>query len=383
MADDPIQRRIRQLAHLVGNTPLLAVDCTCRGRRRVIYAKAENLNMTGSIKDRMALHIVRQGYVRGTLTPGGTIVEATSGNTGISFSAVGRALNHPVMIFMPDWMSRERIDLLRSLGARIRLVSREEGGFRGSIELGEEHARKTRASFLPRQFSNEDNIAAHEETTGPEIWWQLRFRSLVPDAFVAGVGTGGTIMGVGRFLRRLHPAVKIHPLEPSNSPTLSTGHKVGSHRIQGVSDEFIPPIVDLALLDHVVSVDDGDAILMAQKLASGLGLGVGISSGANFLGALKVQDEMGGDAVVVTVFPDDNKKYLSTDLLREEPVKEGFMSPDVELAGFGAFKRVCHTCCDPADCLEAYGARQLTDAETGPPPCPRRVAAPAPCVRQA
>jgi cysteine synthase len=365
----PIARRLKGLSRLIGNTPLLAIDLTYRGEPRTLYAKAENLNMTGSIKDRMALHIVTRAYERGVLQPGDLFVEATSGNTGISFAAIGRAMGHPVSIFMPDWMSRERIDLIRSLGARVHLVSREEGGFLGSISLAEQLAATVDRAFLPRQFSNEDNCDAHALTTGPEIWWQLRFRGLQPDAFIAGVGTGGTIMGVGRALRRLRPGVRLHPLEPANSPTLSTGHKVGKHRIQGISDEFIPAICRLGDLDAVVSVDDGDAILMARKLAADLGLGVGISSGANLLGALKVQADLGPDAVVATVFPDDNKKYLSTDLLREEPTKDGFLAPDVELLGFHAFKRVCHTCCDPSDCVEATGWGSDDDAL---PSCPRR-----------
>ena len=371
MIEPDVQSRILQLGHLVGNTPLLAIQFTLGGHRRVIYAKAENLNMTGSIKDRMALYIVGQAYKRDLLREGMPVFEATSGNTGISFCAIGRALGHPVTIFMPDWMSRERIDLIRSLGATIRLVSRDEGGFLGSIRLAEDAAREA-GGFLPRQFSNEDNVSAHESTTGPEIYWQLRFRGLQPDAFVAGVGTGGTVMGTGRFLKSQCPNVQIHPLEPANSPTLTTGHKIGKHRIQGISDEFIPPIVDLGFLDDVVAVDDGDAILMAQKLASQLGIAVGISSGANFLGAVRVQDRLGLDAVVVTVFSDDNKKYLSTDLLREEPVREGFVSPAISLTGFGAYKRVCHTCCDPADCLEEG---TLLDEGLLLPPCPRRARA--------
>ncbi len=355
----PIDFRFRGLSHLVGNTPLLAVACTFRGRSRTMYAKAEHLNMTGSIKDRMALHILRRGHERGLLRPGARIVEATSGNTGISFAALGRALGHAVTIFMPDWMSEERRNLIRTLGADVRLVSREEGGFLGSISRAEDLAASEEDAFLPRQFSNEDNCEAHEAATGPEIWWQLRFRGLVPDAFTAGVGTGGTIMGVGRHLRRMHPAVKVHPMEPANSPTLSTGHKVGKHRIQGISDEFIPPIWWLTDLDGVVAVDDGDAILMAQALAGRLGLAVGISSGANFLAALMVQDRLGPESVVVTVFPDDNKKYLSTDLLREETVRPGYLSPHVELTGFRALKRVCHTCCDPEDCVESGTAESL------------------------
>jgi cysteine synthase A len=364
-------RRIRGLSALIGNTPLLAIDFMFQGRKRTIHAKAENLNMTGSIKDRMALHIMAQGYAKGLLKPGDLIAEATSGNTGISFSAIGRALGHPVAIFMPDWMSTERINLIRCLGAKINLITREEGGFQGSILLAEKLARSNENVFLPRQFSNQDNSESHFTTTGPEIWWQLRVHCRYPDAFVAGVGTGGTIMGVGRYLRQLRPAIKLYPLEPANSPTLSTGHKVGKHRIQGISDEFIPPIVDLNFLDRVISVDDGDAILMAQKLAGQLGLGVGISSGANFIGALLAQNELERDAVVVTIFPDDNKKYLSTDLFREEPSRDGFLAPEIELLSFQIIKRVCYTCCNPEE-REEVVASDITEGGTLPF-CPRRV----------
>ncbi len=369
--DNDAQHKIRGLSCLIGNTPLLAIDFTLDGKKKSIFAKAENLNMTGSIKDRMAFHILEQGYARGILKPGNLVIEATSGNTGIAFAAIGRSLGHPVTIFMPSWMSEERINLIRSLGADIVLVSKEGGGFLGSINRAEELAHSTPGAFLPRQFSNEDNCDAHYHTTGPEIWWQLRFRSLYPDVFVAGVGTGGTIMGTGRFLKDQHPAIKICPLEPSNSPTLSTGHKVGKHRIQGISDEFIPPILDLKGLDEIVSIDDGDAIIMAQKLAEELGLGVGISSGANFLGSVLKQDELGSDAVVITVFPDDNKKYLSTDLLREEPLKPDFLAPRIKLLGVRALKRVCYTCCDPQECMDAVTGE--SPDELALPPCSRRL----------
>lgn len=338
--------RCGQLRHMIGNTPLLAVRFLFKGKERVIYAKAEHINMTGSIKDRMAFHILKKAYQEGTIQPGDVIAEATSGNTGISFAAIGRALGHQVIVFMPDWMSEERVSLIRSLGAKIVSVRRDQGGFLGSIRMTEELAKQNQQVFLPEQFASAANAEAHEMTTGPEIWWQLFFHSIRPDAFVAGVGTGGTIMGAGKFLRQRNPAVKLHPLQPAESPTLSTGHKVGHHRIQGISDEFIPEILQLEKLDHVVSVHDGDAILMAQKLAAGLGLAVGISSGANFLGALSVQNEMGSDAVVTTVFPDDNKKYLSTDLLQDEKIREGYLSSDVELRSYHAFKRVCYTCFD-------------------------------------
>jgi len=337
--------RFRALHRLVGNTPLLAVDVHYRGEPRTVYAKIESLNLTGSIKDRMALFVLEEAYLHGHIRPGDPIAEATSGNTGISFSALGRALGHPVTIFMPDWMSSERISLIASFGASIVLVSRDEGGFLGSIQRAEEMAGRDARVFLPRQFSNEANVRAHAMTTGPEIWMQLAEAGVRPDAFVAGVGTGGTVMGAARALKARHPAIRVHPVEPAESPTLSTGHKVGHHRIQGVSDEFVPPIVHLEELDPVLQVHDGDAILMAQALAQH-GLAVGISSGANFIAALMAQDGLGADAIVATVFPDSNKKYLSTDLLRPEPVRDGYLAPGVEVLGFRALQRVCAMCVD-------------------------------------
>ncbi len=337
--------RFDSLHRLVGNTPMLAIDFLYRGHPRVLYAKQESLNLTGSIKDRMALFILERAYQSGAIKPGDRIAEATSGNTGISFAALGRALGHPVTIFMPDWMSSERISLIASFGADIVLVSKQQGGFLGSIELSETLARTQPNVFLPRQFANAANVEAHRRTTGPEIALQLAKAGLKADAFVAGVGTGGTVMGVGAHLRTQSPEVLIHPLEPAESPTMSTGHKVGSHRIQGISDEFIPEIVKLEQLADIIAIHDGDAILMAQQLAH-IGLAEGISSGANFLGALLVQNTIGADRVVTTVFADSNKKYLSTDLLRPEPVKPGYLSPDVELLGFRAFPRVCAMCFD-------------------------------------
>ncbi len=349
--DELYLKRLNGLTSLIGNTPLLEIHFLYKGRERRIFAKAENMNMTGSIKDRMAIHILRKAATSGILKAGKPIIEATSGNTGISFSAIGRALGHPVEIFMPDWMSSERINLIKGFGARINLVTKEQGGFLGSIDLANKMAAGMEGAFRPQQFDNTDNTEAHYLTTGPEIWWQLKYRNLKPDAFVAGVGTGGTAMGVGQFLKEQDSSINIHPLEPENSPTLTTGYKVGKHRIQGISDEFIPALVNLNRMDSIVCVDDGDGIIMAQKLAA-IGLGVGISSGANFIGALKIQDELGPDAVVVTIFSDDNKKYLSTDLLRTEPVKPEFLSRDVELVSFRSIKRVCALCCNPVDCEE-------------------------------
>ena len=344
LTSDYLAQKFQALRRLTGNTPLLGIHFRYRGATRSIYAKSEQLNMTGSIKDRMALHILRKAYQEGKIHPGSVIAEATSGNTGISFAAIGSVLGHPVSIFMPDWMSHERRDLIRSYGANIVSVSKEQGGFLGSIKMAEEFSASHADVFLPCQFSNYANAEAHETTTGPEISAQLETAGLRPDVFVAGVGTGGTVMGVGRFLRAKYPGIKIHPVEPAESPTLSTGHKVGKHRIQGISDEFIPAIVDLSALDEVIAVSDGDSILMAQKLAAKLGLAVGVSSGCNFLAAVMVQEQLGPGAVAVTVFPDDNKKYLSTDLLREEPTKPAYLTPEIELLGLQTFQRDCAFC---------------------------------------
>ena len=331
--DESTSSRFESLRWLVGDSQLFAIHLRVRQREITVYAKNEISNLTGSIKDRMAMHILERAYEAGEIHVGDKIVEATSGNTGIAFAAVGRALNHDVRIYMPDWMSKERVELIRTFGAEIIPVSREEGGFIGSIALAEEYARENEHAFLPRQFDNDANVHAHEKTTGPEIHSQLAAVGLCPTAFVAGVGTGGTVMGVGRYLRDAVPGVKIHPLEPANSPTLREGKKVGSHRIQGISDDFIPSIVDLSSLDEIVDVWDGDAILMAQRMPRELGIAVGISSGANVIGALQLALEQGPDSVVVTVLPDSNKKYLTTDLCREEPVRPEYLTPDVELLG--------------------------------------------------
>jgi cysteine synthase len=331
--------RLEGLSQVVGNTPLLEIQLLFRGEPRTIYAKYEAMNLTGSIKDRMVLNIFRQAYADGVLHPGDTIVEATSGNSGISCAAIGRALGHSVKIFMPDWMSRERVELIRGLGAEVVPITRQQGGFLGSIRLCEELAEANTDIFLPRQFSNAANMEAHFRGTGPEILLQLDAIGRRPDAFVAGVGTGGTVMGVGKSLRSCCPKISIHPVEPKESPTLSTGHKMGTHRIQGISDDFIPELINFSQIDEVLSVSDGDSILMAQKIASGLGIGVGISSGCNMLAALIAQDRLSASATVVTIFCDDNKKYLTTDLFKEEPVRPEYLSTEVQFVGFRSLPR--------------------------------------------
>jgi cysteine synthase A len=319
---------------MVGNTPLIEICYSYRGESRRIFAKCEQTNLTGSIKDRMALTILEAGLRDNAIKPGDTIVEVSSGNTGIAFAALGAALGHKVIILMPDWMSRERLDIICSYGAEVIQVSREQGGFLGALKLAEELAATRDDIFLPEQFANAANVEAHCNGTGPEIVAQLARIGLRPQAFTAGVGTGGTIMGVGQHLRSLDPNVKIYPVEPAESPVLTAGRKVGHHRIQGISDEFVPSIVDLAQLDSPIAVSDGDSILMSQKLAAKLGLAVGISSGCNFLAALQVQNILGPETITVTIFCDDNKKYLSTGLLREEPILPHHLSPDVVLENF-------------------------------------------------
>lgn len=324
-------RIFRSLRSLIGNTPLIEIFYRYKGREQSVYAKCEYFNLTGSIKDRIALHILEQAYALDQIHSDDVIVEATSGNTGISFAAAGKALGHKVVIIMPDSLSRERGDIIRSLGADVITISKEQGGFNESIRLSESMAADNPGIFLPRQFANEGNIDSHAHSTGPEIWLQLAQEGRVPDAFVAGIGTGGTVMGVARFLRTKNFSVNVYGIEPAESPTMSTGHKTGSHRIQGISDEFVPPIVNLKSLDGIIQVNDGDAILVAQQIASVLGLGVGISSGANLIGAIRLKEQLGSDASVVTVFCDSNKKYLSTDLIGREPVKHGYLAPEIQL----------------------------------------------------
>ena len=330
-----LELRFQSLDAVIGKTSCLVLHCTVKGEERKVFAKLESSNLTGSIKDRMALHILRKAYESKSIQPGDTIVEATSGNTGIAFAGIGRALGHPVRILMPDWMSKERTDVIKSLGATVIPVSKEEGGFLGSIALTEKYAEENDNIFLPCQFANNANVEAHALATAPELHCQMAgYHNTNLTAFVGGVGTGGTVMGFYKYFKKHLPSATIHPLEPSNSPTLSTGHKVGAHRIQGISDEFIPEIVDLESLDEIIAVDDGDAICMAQRLASELGLPVGISSGANLLGALQVAFSQGKDSAVATVFADCNKKYLSTDYVKEEAMKNDFLSKDVKLNYF-------------------------------------------------
>ncbi|MCD1147661.1 cysteine synthase family protein [Peptoniphilus sp. KCTC 25270] len=322
-------RKLEHLANAIGKTPLAEIHIRYKDEPMVIYGKVEYYNLSGSVKDRMAYGVLKDAYEKGEIQSGDTIVEATSGNTGIAFCALGAYLNHPVVIYMPDWMSEERKKLIASYGAEIRLVSAEEGGFLGSIAKAEELG-AGKGYFLPKQFENPANAKGQYESFGKELIEDLKKLGKTCDGFVAGVGTGGVVMGAKMAIKEANPEAKVYPLEPEESPTLSTGNKVGKHRIAGISDEFIPDLCKLEELDEVIGVADGDSIIMAQKLAKA-GLGVGISSGGNFIGAVKAQLKQGKDATIATVFSDDSKKYLSTDLMKEEPVKESYLSKDIEI----------------------------------------------------
>jgi cysteine synthase A len=321
--------------NMIGNTPLLIINYKYKGEERIIYAKAEYYNLTGSIKDRIAKHIISESYKDGTLSRNMPIVEATSGNTGIAFAALGAMYGHQVHIFMPEWMSNERKQIIKGYGAILHEVSYEQGGFAGCVTLADVYAKEING-FRPQQFINPYNVEAHYLTTGLEVCTQLDKLGVEPHCFVAGVGTGGTIMGVKKRLNRRYPNVKVMPLEPAQSAFMSTGLPGTKHRIQGIGDGFLPEIVKLDELDDVLVVDDGDAIIMANLLAKKLGLGVGISSGANFIGAVLAQNIYGKEANTITIFSDDAKKYLSSEGILSETAKPGFISNDIELISVDA-----------------------------------------------
>ncbi|MDR2901527.1 MAG: cysteine synthase family protein [Lactobacillales bacterium] len=322
---------------LIGQTPMAAISFFYKGQQATVYIKLEHYNLTGSIKDRIALHMIRRAYERGEITPGNIICEGTSGNTGIALSAVGSHLGHKVVIFMPDWMTSERISLIKSFGAEVRLLSQQDGGFSAIPRFCADFAKGGNV-FLTQQFDNPDNIEAHFLTTGAEIIQNLKTFGKTADAFVAGVGTGGTLVGVSKALRQNNPGVLVYPLEPDNSTAMSGTGKDEPHFIYGIGDGFVPGIMDGFSYKEVITVNQTDAVIMAQKLSTRLGLGVGISSGANFLGAVQVLEKIGFDKTVVSVFSDDNKKYLSSAYGDVHPEQPGYISKDVELIGFDAVK---------------------------------------------
>lgn len=312
---------------IIGNTPMIKINYRYLGKTKSIYAKLEYYNLTGSIKDRIADYIIKKAKKEGKLKEGMSIIEATSGNTGISFAALGAYYHHPVIIFMPDWVSVERVKLMEMYHAKVILISKEEGGFLECIRRADQLAQQI-GGFRPNQFENKDNVEAHYKTTGFEIVNQLNSIN----GFVSGIGTGGTLIGIGKKLKEQDPTTKLVALEPKEAPLLTNGTKIEPHLIEGIGDDFIPKLVDRTLIDDIYLIHDQDAVNMSRKLASTLGLGVGISAGANFLASILLEHQIGGN--IITIFPDDNKKYLSTTLTDPIDLNTDFLSNQVELLDF-------------------------------------------------
>ena len=313
---------------IIGNTPMIKINYKCKGILNKIFVKLEYYNLTGSIKDRVAFYIINNAKKRGELKEGMPIVEATSGNTGISLAALGSYYNHPVYIFMPDWASKERIDLMTSFGAKVFLISKEEGGFIKCVKEAKKMSERING-FLSNQFSNKDNFLAHYETTGNEILEQIPEKI---GGFVSGVGTGGTLMGIGKRLKEENNSMLITAIEPEKMPMLSGGSIIGNHKIEGIGDDFIPELINKNDINEVILINDDDAINMSRKISKELGIGVGISSGANLIGSILLADKIKDS--VVTVFADDNKKYLSTELSNDINTNPKFISNQIELLNY-------------------------------------------------
>jgi len=265
----------------IGRTPLLLLELRHDGAAYRLYCKAEFMNPTGSVKDRIAYYIIEQAEKRGELRPGTTIVELSSGNTGIALAQVAAVKGYRLVILMPEHMSQERIRLLQSLGAEVCLTPQADG-FAGALARLRQILETTPEVYCPRQFENPDNPRAHYESTGPEIWEQM---GGAVDAFVDGVGTGGTLMGVGRFLRERNPKVSLVAVEPSEAAVMSGAGEIGGHKIAGIGDGFIPALMDMKMVDQVEAVESNEAVAMAKRLSREHGLLVGISAGANVLAA--------------------------------------------------------------------------------------------------
>ena len=312
----------------VGNTPLIKIKYKYNKNIDYIYTKLEAFNLTGSIKDRVAFYIINRAYEEGILKKGMEIVETTSGNTGIALAAMGALFGNPVHIFMPDWVSMERVNLMKMYNAKVTLISKEEGGFKRALEEAMDYAKKNNA-FLSNQFENNNNVLAHYETTGKEIIDKLGDDI---SGFVSGIGTGGTLMGVAKRLKEVNKNVKIFALEPDKMPLLSENKIISNHKIEGIGDDFVPKIVKRDMIDDIILINDDDAVNMSRKIATNLGLGVGISSGANMIASVLAKEECEGN--VVTVFPDDNKKYLSTELSKTIDNNESYISNKIELLDY-------------------------------------------------
>jgi cysteine synthase A len=297
------------LMKLVGNTPMVQLKHV-NDTAATVLAKLEALNPSGSIKDVMAFYMTDIAEKKGLLKPGDKIIEETSGNTGISFAMIAALKGYHFVAVMPEHMSKERMQLMRSFGAEIVLTPAADG-FSGATEKLEQLAEENKDAWLPRQFENRDNTDAHREITGKRI---LQAVGEDIDVFVAGVGTGGSLMGVAEALKQANPAVKIIAVEPAESAVMSGGEP-NNHIIQGIGSGFIPELVDLDLIDEVVPVSEKDAVAMTRRLIREEGLMVGISSGANVLASLEIARKSGQGKTIVTLLPDRGERYLSLNVL--------------------------------------------------------------------
>ena len=305
-------RIYKSILEKVGGTPLVELsDRTNKGGAKVLV-KVEFFNPGGSVKDRIAAAMIAAAEKDGTLKPGATIIEPTSGNTGVGLALVSAVKGYHLILTMPETMSIERRKLAAAYGAEI-VLTPGAAGMKGAIEKAEELA-AAKGGFIPQQFENPANAPAHEKATGPEIWADADGQV---DAFVAGVGTGGTVTGVGRFLKSKNPAVKVYAVEPDTSPVLSGG-QAGPHKLQGIGANFVPSILDRALIDEILPVTDEDAFAAAKLLARSEGLLCGVTSGAALYAALELakQPEFAGKTIVA-LLPDTGERYLSTWLFSE------------------------------------------------------------------
>lgn len=304
----PFSNRIaNNIAELIGNTPLVRLNRLVEPESAQVLAKLEYFNPGGSVKDRICFSMIEEAEKKGLLKKGSTIIEPTSGNTGIGLAMISAVKGYKCILTMPEAMSLERIYILKSYGAQVVLTPASEG-MSGAIKKAEQIFKKTHNAFMPHQFTNLANPAAHRKTTAVEIWEATGGKL---DAFVAGVGTGGTITGVGEILKKHNSAIKIIAVEPKNSSVLSGG-KAGAHKIQGIGAGFIPEILNREIIDSIIQVEDEDAFKVSKRLAKEEGLFVGASAGAAVWAALKVAEEMGKGKTVVTVLPDTGERYFST-----------------------------------------------------------------------
>ena len=305
----------KSIADLIGNTPLLELNNIVQKNNlpAKLLAKLEYLNPAGSAKDRVALNMLNDAEERGLIGPGAVIIEPTSGNTGIGLAAVAAPRGYKVVLTMPDTMSQERISLLRAYGAEVILTDGSRG-MTGAIEKANQIASETENSFIPGQFTNPANPAAHYKTTGPEIWIDTDGQA---DIFVAGAGTGGTISGVGKYLKEQNPNVKIVAVEPSSSPLLTEG-RAGAHGLQGIGANFVPDTLDRSVIDEIIPVSEQDAYAAGRELAQTEGILAGITSGAVLHAAklLAARKENAGK-MIVALLPDTGDRYLSTPLFSE------------------------------------------------------------------